>query len=112
MRLTPGMGLRLLATSTALSLLATRALAWEAMPVADLEGLTLRYADGFQEFRAGGATLYGAGNPSLGYWHDEAGSYCSQWPPNDRWTCYGLEREGDHVRFIAADGSFTEGVIE
>lgn len=67
------------------------------------------YDDAKQHFYASGRTLYDAGRPSWGYWRTEADQYCSQWPPRNEWSCYGLEKNGDRVRFVAPDGSYTEG---
>lgn len=86
--------------------------AWEAMPAEDLAGRTVRYADAVQTFAPNGQTVYITDSPSRGNWRAQGGQYCSAWPPSDRWDCYGLEREGDRIRFIARDGSTTEGKIE
>lgn len=65
------------------------------------------YADGtHQSFAADGATFYG---DTTGHWRVEADQYCSQWPPSDRWSCYGVELSGVDLRFIAADGTFSVG---
>lgn len=69
----------------------------------------LDYGDAWQEFRASGRTLYHAGRDSWGYWAARGDQYCSQWPPGDLWACYDMERRGDVVRFVAGDGSTTEG---
>jgi len=58
-------------------------------------------ADTFQDFRASGATLYTfKGRESWGYWRVENDQYCSQWPPNDLWACYAMERNGETLRFV------------
>lgn len=100
------------ATLLGLMVFATPALAWEAMPVADLAGLTVRFADAVQSLAADGRTVYTGNEPSHGRWRDQGGLYCSVWPPGDSWNCYSLERDGNTVRFIADDGTVTEGVIE
>lgn len=73
-----------------------------------LEGRILRYPDGAtQDFRASGATLYKAGEPSWGKWEIRAtGQYCSQWPPGRDWACYDLERsaDGTQIRFSEQTG--------
>jgi hypothetical protein len=67
----------------------------------------LVYADGTrQTFRPGGETYYG---DTTGSWRVEGDTYCSVWPPSDRWACYGVEINGLDVRFMAADGSATQG---
>lgn len=71
----------------------------------------LQYADASQVFYASGRTLYSSGRPSWGYWRVEGDQYCSQWPPGDLWACYGMARLGDILRFIAEDGSTTDGTI-
>ncbi len=86
---------------------------WEAMSgseiVAILAEKTLLYDGATQHFYASGRTLYDAGRPSWGYWEARGDQYCSQWPPGDLWACYKVERDGDRVRFVAIDGSATEG---
>ena len=59
-----------------------------------------------QDFMADGRTLY---DESRGSWQVEGDQFCSQWPPSDRWTCYGVAARGLDLRFIAADGSETQG---
>lgn len=57
--------------------------------------------DTTQEFRTSGRTLYVyKGRESWGYWRIEGDRYCSQWPPNDLWACFALERRGDVLRFV------------
>ena len=76
-----------------------------------LKGRALVYTDGAtQDFRPSGATLYNAGRDSWGYWAVRGDQYCSQWPPSDLWACYDMARSGDVLRFIAEDGSATDGV--
>lgn len=88
------------------------ALAWEKMAAAELAGRSVTYDAARQSFAADGATIYTAQKPSAGRWRDEGGLYCSTWPPSDSWACYVLERDGDRVRFVAEDGSATEGTID
>ncbi|KMW57159.1 hypothetical protein AIOL_002120 [Candidatus Rhodobacter oscarellae] len=77
---------------------------------AALEGRKLQYDNAWQDFRASGRTLYNAGRDSWGYWAVRGDQYCSSWPPGDGWDCYDMARDGDVLRFIAGDGSFTDGV--
>lgn len=88
------------------------ALAWEKMEPADLAGHLVTYDGAHQSFAADGSTIYTAQGPSSGRWRDEGGRYCSVWPPSESWACYGLERDGARVRFVADDGSATEGTID
>lgn len=76
---------------------------------AALEGRVLAYDSARQEFRRSGRTLYNAGRDSWGYWRIAGDRYCSQWPPQDLWACYLLERKGDRLRFIGENGDVTEG---
>ncbi len=99
--------------------LAFRATAWEAMPVADLAGLDIRFGSGLQHFYASGRSLHVpradnpfANGPTWGYWREAAGRYCAQWPPNRRWLCFDLDRDGATVRFRADDGGEVLGLIE
>jgi len=78
---------------------------------AALTGRTLAYPDTTQDFRASGRTLYiHKGRESWGYWRVQADQYCSQWPPNDLWACYGLERQGTRLRFVGQGDDITEAV--
>ena len=77
---------------------------------AALVGRTLQYNDAWQEFHASGRTLYNAGRDSWGFWAVRGDQYCSQWPPGDQWACYDMLRDGDRLRFVAGDGSQTDGV--
>ena len=75
-----------------------------------LEGRALIYEGGeTQDFRSSGATLYNAGRDSWGYWAVRGDQYCSQWPPRGMWDCYDMARVGEALRFIADDGSYTDG---
>jgi hypothetical protein len=84
----------------------------DAEMTAALTDQALVYPDAVQTFYASGRTLYDAGRPSWGYWRVEAGQYCSQWPPSDLWACYDMARDGDVFRFIAEDGSVTDGALK
>jgi hypothetical protein len=84
---------------------------WKALTGSDiataLSARELVYTDGTrQNFAADGATFYG---DTTGAWRVEGDQYCSIWPPSDRWACYGVEVNGLDVRFVAADGSATQG---
>lgn len=76
---------------------------------AALTGRTLHYENAWQEFRVSGRTLYNAGHDSWGYWRIEGAQYCSQWPPSDIWACYDIARSDTKIRFIGAQGDFTDG---
>ena len=43
-----------------------------------------------QFFEKSGDTAYSRGGeqPSHGSWEIRGDKFCSQWPPNDRWSCY------------------------
>jgi hypothetical protein len=78
---------------------------------AALEGRILEYANATQDFRASGKTLYRTnGRDSWGNWRVEGNAYCSQWPPSDLWACYGMDRQGDRLRFVGQQGDTTEAV--
>jgi len=85
---------------------------WKKMDAQYLSGLKLNYGDGWQDFRPTGRTLYNAGEDSWGYWREDDGQYCSQWPPREDWTCYGVERNGNNIRFTDQSGHKTVGRIE
>jgi len=85
---------------------------WAHVPAQNLAGLKLNYGEAWQDFRNTGRTLYNAGEDSWGYWREEGGRYCSQWPPGNEWTCYDVERNGNEIRFIDDSGQKTIGVIE
>ena len=77
-----------------------------------LAGLTLRYPGGeVQEFYPSGKTLYNAGQDSWGNWRIEGDQYCSQWPPSDLWTCYDVWVDDNLIRFIDANGEFSDGYV-
>lgn len=77
-----------------------------------LTGRTLQYETAWQDFRASGKTLYNAGRDSWGNWRVEDDRYCSQWPPNDLWACYDMDRSGDRVRFVGPNNHITEAVYK
>ncbi len=75
-----------------------------------LTARVLRYDGGeTQQFNADGTTLYESPEVSHGQWRVQGDEYCSQWPPSDRWSCYGVEAAGLDIRFIAGDGSVSTG---
>lgn len=78
-----------------------------------LADVTLQYDSASQRFFASGRSLYDAGQESWGYWREDAGTYCSQWPPGETWDCYTLDvnQAWDAFRFVARDGSETIGRI-
>jgi hypothetical protein len=59
-----------------------------------------------QIFQKGGLTIYNAGPQasSNGFWEVRGDQYCSQWPPNESWSCYDMTGEADRLTFIAASG--------
>ena len=76
---------------------------------------TVYYDNGTQFFFASGKTLYQVGPPSWGEWRVQGDKYCSVWPPNNIWTCYGFQvsADGERLQFIdsggfASDGRFTK----
>jgi hypothetical protein len=84
---------------------------WQALKGPEITtALTARVltyvGDHRQDFMADGRTLY---DDSWGSWRVEGDQYCSQWPPSDRWECYAVSVSGLDVRFVAKDGSVTEG---
>ena len=91
---------------------------WEAMAVRELAGLDIRFGSGVQHFFASGRTFHTPGAvdftraPTWGYWREQAGRYCGQWPPDPAWQCFVLTRDGAEVRFVGGDGGVVVGVIE
>lgn len=82
---------------------------------AALEGRWLQYENAAQFFAVDGGTTYGPSTGqqnSAGRWRVEGDRYCSVWPPSDHWACYDMVLSGDGIRlrFIAGDGSATDGV--
>ena len=78
---------------------------------ATLTARDVLYRGASQRFFASGRTLYSAGQDSWGYWAVRGDQYCSQWPPSDGWDCYDMAAAAGQVRFIADDGSVTDGVL-
>ncbi|SFS07598.1 hypothetical protein [Yoonia litorea] len=88
---------------------------WRVMSGAEitraLTDRTLIYSAATQRFYASGRTLYDAGRESWGYWAVRGDQYCSQWPPSDGWDFYDMATDGTQLRFIASDGSTTDGAF-
>jgi hypothetical protein len=59
-----------------------------------------------QIFQKGGLTIYNAGPQasSTGFWDVRGDQYCSQWPPNETWSCYSMTGDGARLTFVAAGG--------
>ena len=106
--------MRVLAMVLAIWPMAGLAEEWRALDGAGikaaLEGRSLDYGDATQSFAAGGATVYLAGDSSTGQWRVDGNQYCSMWPPSDRWSCYDIDAKDGALRFVAADGSVTQGI--
>ena len=95
-------------------LLPTAALAGDGLSGPQITGAlsarTLGYKDGqTQTFFADGRTLYESDKAEWGRWRVDGDQYCSQWPPSDRWSCYGVTRDGQDIGFVAGDGSVAVG---
>ncbi len=63
-----------------------------------------------QTFEVNGRTMYFAESapPSNGKWRVDGGSYCSLWPPQGGWSCYGMTGDLDAtpptITFVGASG--------
>ena len=79
---------------------------------AALTGRMLDYGAQWQDFRASGRTLYFSGRDTWGYWAVRSDQYCSMWPPSDLWVCYGLQTDGERVRFVGGGGALTVGAYK
>jgi len=79
-----------------------------------LSDRTLYFGLTVQTFYASGRTLYDAGRPSWGRWRVQGDQYCSQWPPQDTWTCYDvvLSADGKRVRFVGQGNDVSTGVYD
>jgi hypothetical protein len=65
-----------------------------------------------QIFQKSGVTYYSAGGAqSQGVWAVRGDQYCSQWPPNESWTCYDLMTDGKTYSFVSASGRRTSGTL-
>jgi hypothetical protein len=59
-----------------------------------------------QIFRKTGATFYTQDTSvSNGFWEVRGDQYCSQWPPNQAWSCYDVMGDGSAVVFVSATGA-------
>ena len=62
-----------------------------------------------QKFHASGRTLYDDGQDSWGYWEVRGDRYCSNWPPQAGWSCYGMAADAgkgaDWLVFIGESGA-------
>jgi hypothetical protein len=65
-----------------------------------------------QIFQKSGVTYYTeSGAQSQGVWAVRGDQYCSQWPPNESWTCYDLMTDGKTYSFVSASGGRTSGTL-
>ncbi len=65
-----------------------------------------------QIFQKSGATYYSVdAAQSQGLWEVRGDQYCSQWPPNESWTCYDMEGDADSYSFISASGQRSLGKL-
>jgi hypothetical protein len=65
-----------------------------------------------QMFQKGGVTVYAQGsNSTNGYWEVRGDQYCSQWPPNESWSCYDITGDSDHVTFVSSSGKTWPGKV-
>ena len=65
-----------------------------------------------QIFQKSGATFYSVGNAqSQGRWEVRGDQYCSQWPPNESWTCYDMAVDAGDYYFVSASGQRTSGKL-
>lgn len=105
------------AAALALSAACAAAQDWRPMGsdeiAARLTEKKLTYELGWQEFYASGRTRYRVGNDDWGWWEARDDRYCSLWPPQTEWTCYGMtvSADGTRVQFIGEDGDAIEGVF-
>ncbi len=65
-----------------------------------------------QVFHGSGATFYSVGSAqSQGLWAVRGDQYCSQWPPNESWSCYDMAEGAGAYVFISASGRKTSGTV-
>ena len=66
-----------------------------------------------QLFQASGVTYYTVdGAQSQGLWQVRGDQFCSQWPPNEHWSCYDVLVDGETVVFQSSSGkryAYTRG---
>jgi hypothetical protein len=66
-----------------------------------------------QIFQKSGVTYYSVdGAQSQGVWQVRGDHYCSQWPPNQSWTCYEMMRDDKTYSFISASGKRSMGTLQ
>ncbi len=72
----------------------------ERFLVATRDGKTIE-----QIFQKSGLTLYTEnGAQSQGFWKVEGNAFCSQWPPNETWSCFEIFQDGKNVTFVSKSG--------
>ena len=87
--------------SLAMVLFLTPALAGKTVASTDKDGKPWT-----QVFQNDGLSIYSQGTAvSSGNWRVTADQYCSHWPPDHSWTCYGMTGEGDHAAFVSSSGA-------
>ena len=65
-----------------------------------------------QIFQKSGVTFYSMGAAqSQGFWEVRGDQYCSQWPPNESWTCYDMTVDAGDYHFISASGLRSSGKL-
>jgi hypothetical protein len=82
-------------------------------------GLPLAPNSWRQSFAKNGETIYidASGAKTIGQWLVRGDKYCSQWPPSDRWSCFGVEsgRTADGMVTVAwisgGDGKRYEALL-
>ena len=85
---------------TALTGPAVQALLSDRILVANIDGKMIE-----QIFQKSGLTLYSENRAqSQGFWKVEANAYCSQWPPNETWSCFEVFQDGNNVTFVSKSG--------
>ena len=58
-----------------------------------------------QIFQKNGVTYYNVGSgQSQGKWKVEGNQFCSQWPPNENWSCYDVLQDCKNVTFVSKSG--------
>lgn len=58
-----------------------------------------------QIFHKSGVTYYTVdAAQSQGRWEVRGDQYCSQWPPNEAWSCYEVTGDGSVLVFVSASG--------
>ena len=119
--------MRLIATATVLAFVSPAVAEPLTGPQIELtlEDITIWYeplteTSARQFFSRNGQTPYmdGDGDKTFGIWLVRGDKYCSQWPPSDRFVCYGVERkttpEGvTRITFISGgDGKRYTGIAK